>query len=122
MRKLIPLIIIVALLAGEVLELRARGAAQAAYERITRAIGPEGKMQALKREEVRQVVGRDADDFDERTGTEIFRWTGPLKPHTLYVQYLWVRGENYANDASVDADPRLGGSRPKTVVAPGAEP
>lgn len=120
-RKLIPLVLILALLVGEVLELRAAGAAQAAFERVNRAVGAEGTMQALKRHEIRQVVGRDADEFDKRTTTEVFRWHGPLKTHALYVQYIWVMDDNYASDASVDADPRLSGIRSRAPINPAAE-
>ena len=106
-RQLIPLVALSVLLVGEVLELRAGGASRAAFGRLDRAFGKESEGQALKPEEVRQVIGRDADEFDNRTGTEIYRWPGAVKTRAVYVQYILIFGRPYARDFALDDDPRV---------------
>jgi hypothetical protein len=121
-RKMVSLALLVTVLAGEGMELHARGAAQAAFERINRAMGTEGQVQTFTREEVCQVIGRDADEFDERAGIEVFRWKGSLKTHAVYVKYAWalggLGGEILSTDVSLDADPRQGWVQPKRVLIP----
>lgn len=112
-RQLVPLVALLILLIGEIAELRARGAASAAFARIERAFGDEGHRQVLLRDEVHQVMGRQADQYDDVQGTEIYRWRGSLKTHTVYIRYLWHDGQLYASDFSLDDDLRVGRGRPK---------
>ena len=114
LRKWSPLLALLALLAAEVVELRASGAAQAAFERLNRAFGQESHLRALTPDEVRQVVGREVDEKDLDTRTDVFRWRGSLKTHALYVQYQRLGMGVVARDFACDADPRPGA--PKAVV------
>ena len=75
-RRLVPLAALVVVFVGEVLELRARGAAHGAYERLNRAYGTEGESAAIEEQEIQQIVGRPCDEFDRGTGLMIFRWPG----------------------------------------------
>jgi len=110
-RQVIPLVVLLAVLTGEVVELRARGASQAAYDRLNRAYGAEAESQAIKDEEVRQIVGRSIDEFDPRTGVMIFRWHGALKNYALYVQCARHLHDWYVRDFALNNDPRMGPGR-----------
>ncbi len=106
-RKLLLIGVLVALLIGEGAELRSRGAATQAYQRLNRAFGGEKQIQPLAPAEVRQLVGREPDAIDQAAELEVYRWSGGLKDHALFVQYMLVSRKRYVRDFALDQDPRL---------------
>jgi hypothetical protein len=115
-RQLVPLVALLIVLGGEIVEVRARGSAAAAYARIERAFGGEGDRQALLPSEVHQIIGRSADEFDQTQGTEIYRWRGSLQTHAVYVRFQWHAGKIYATDFSLDNDLRSGRGTPRVAL------
>ena len=101
-RPLLPLsrILLFALLglmiAAWVVDHRARGDAQAAFDRLQKELGDEKHLATVSRDEVHKLVGRDpVDDGNPDDVDEQFSWQGVPYKHSVYVMY--TKG----------ADPRL---------------
>ena len=90
---LMPLrIVLFALLAvavvGLIVDQLARKNAQAAFENVNGAMGAEGSLEDVTRDQVHKLIGRDPDDDgDADDNFESFSWQGALKPQVLYVEY-----------------------------------
>ena len=85
-------IVLFALLAvtvvGLIVDQIARKNAQASYENVNAAMGAEGSLEQLTRDQVHKLIGRDPDDDNDAADNfESFSWQGALKPQVLYVEY-----------------------------------
>ncbi len=101
-RPLLPLsrillFLLLALMIGAwVVDHRARGEAQAAFERLQTALGEERHLENVSRADVHKLVGRaPVDDGNPDDVDEQFSWQGVPYKHSVFVMY--TKG----------ADPRL---------------
>jgi hypothetical protein len=92
-------------IAGLIIDQIARQKANATFNAVNSALGTDGKLEVITRDEVHKIVGRAPDDDDDAGDAfETFTWQGALKPQVLYVQYR--RGkEAVLKDVSLNEKP-----------------
>lgn len=102
-------IILLALLAvaigGLVVDQLAKRSAQAAFDAVDAAMGKEGTLNDVSRDEVRKLIGREpSDDSDPEDLCETYSWQGGLKQHKVFVQYRPGK-EGLLKDVSLNEPP-----------------
>ena len=76
------------MIAAWVVDHRARGDAQAAFDRLQKELGDEKHLATVSRDEVHKLVGRDpVDDGNPDDVDEQFSWQGVPYKHSVYVMY-----------------------------------
>ena len=90
---------------GLIFDQLARRRAQAAFDAVNDAMGEEGKLVDLSREDVRNLMGRAPDDDgDAEDVFETFSWPGALKSQVIFVEYRHG-DEKLLKDVSLNEKP-----------------
>lgn len=102
-------IVLFALLAlaivGLIVDQVSRRNAQAAFDAVDNAMGKEGKLEDVNRDEVHKLIGRAPDDdSDPDDNFETFSWQGALKQHVVYIEYR-PGTEHVLKDVSLNEKP-----------------
>jgi hypothetical protein len=106
---LVPVrIVLFALLAvaiiGLIFDQMARRKAQAAFDKVYRAMGDKADVETVTRGQVYELIGRQPDeDSNPDDDFETFSWPGALRPQVIFVEYR--PGTDLVQDASLNEKP-----------------
>jgi hypothetical protein len=99
--RIILFVLLAIMIGALIVDQRARHASQAALDDLNNALGKEGSISSVTRDEVHRLTGRAPDDDGNLDDAfERFSWQGVPYKHTVYVTYWGGTKRPLLKDAS----------------------